>query len=448
MNAQAASQKPTLAIISTYDDLCGIAGYTRKLVVQLEEMFDIEVFDLDQFFLRSGNARMIVSADAQIKDMCDRLPDFDYVNLQLEFGTLGYFKKDIVRRLDMIVTAANRMTVTFHTILDTPYPPYDRLRHCLFKFELYNSYRAIADYRQEAKFRKNIYDVLRRAQKDKYLSAIVHTRRDAKRTQYLDGLENVNDHPLAFVPQSEAEQLGASAHWRDFPILKDLPKDARVLSVFGFLGHYKGMHTAIAAMTHLPDTFHLAIFGGLHPAEINRSEDPHHYVRRLVDQINAEDENARKFAMHCPAIDIQGETQQRAMPAPPEPKRMRLRDRVHFMGTQSDAELEQAIAGSDIVIMPYFEVGQSASGPMSMALDLGARIIATRNHAFLEFEKYHPGRLSFFEIGNQLELAQRVKAESHRPAPSLTSSYNTRSNAALYRAAFTGTPALIDPSQS
>jgi hypothetical protein len=38
-----------LALISTCDDLCGIAAYTRSLEKQLSSVFDVTVFNLDQY---------------------------------------------------------------------------------------------------------------------------------------------------------------------------------------------------------------------------------------------------------------------------------------------------------------------------------------------------------------------------------------------------------------
>ncbi len=58
-----------LAIVSTYDEMCGIAAYTRKLVPQLEDNFDITVFDLDQLFMRAQSHDVRMQADQQIKDM-------------------------------------------------------------------------------------------------------------------------------------------------------------------------------------------------------------------------------------------------------------------------------------------------------------------------------------------------------------------------------------------
>jgi len=99
---QSAKAKPSLAVVSTFDELCGIAGYTRALVRQLEPHFALEVFDLDQFFMRSTNSGVRKKADAMIEEFCRRLKTFDSVNIQLEHGTLGAKRSDIIKRFNMI----------------------------------------------------------------------------------------------------------------------------------------------------------------------------------------------------------------------------------------------------------------------------------------------------------------------------------------------------------
>ena len=42
-----------LAVVSTYDDLCGIAAYTRSLERQLDDIFDVTVFDLRSLSARN-----------------------------------------------------------------------------------------------------------------------------------------------------------------------------------------------------------------------------------------------------------------------------------------------------------------------------------------------------------------------------------------------------------
>ena len=64
----------------------------------------------------------------------------------------------------------------------------------------------------------------------------------------------------------------------------------------------------------------------------------------------------------------------------------------------------------DAVVFPYLEVGQSSSGPISQALELGCRVIASRTHTFFQFGRYHQNMIEFFDIGNHLELAGRILA--------------------------------------
>lgn len=90
--------RPRLAVISTYNDLCGIAGYTRGLEKQLGDVFDVTVFDLDQYLLRATHRRVRRYADRHIQNICREIREFDAVNLQLEHGTLGSIGRDIYRR--------------------------------------------------------------------------------------------------------------------------------------------------------------------------------------------------------------------------------------------------------------------------------------------------------------------------------------------------------------
>ena len=91
--------KKKLAIISTFDDLCGIASYTRRIVRQLEDIYDITVFDLDQFIFRATSKRISDLADKEVERICGLLPEFHAVNIQLEHGTIGSKPDEIMSRL-------------------------------------------------------------------------------------------------------------------------------------------------------------------------------------------------------------------------------------------------------------------------------------------------------------------------------------------------------------
>ena len=61
----------------------------------------------------------------------------------------------------------------------------------------------------------------------------------------------------------------------------ELPNEARLVGVFGFIGRYKGFDTVIRALHHLPHDYHLLIFGGIHPNEIK----PHQPIDPVVSSL-------------------------------------------------------------------------------------------------------------------------------------------------------------------
>ena len=62
-------RRKRLALISSHDDLCGIAAYARCLEKQLNDVFEVTVFDLDQYLLRSTHGRVRKFGDRHILDI-------------------------------------------------------------------------------------------------------------------------------------------------------------------------------------------------------------------------------------------------------------------------------------------------------------------------------------------------------------------------------------------
>jgi hypothetical protein len=114
------------------------------------------------------------------------------------------------------------------------------------------------------------------------------------------------------------------------------------------------------------------------------------------------------------------------------------------MGALGDAAFLTGMALCDAVVLPYLEVGQSSSGPISQALELGCRIIASRTHTFLEFAEYHKDAIEFFDIGNHLELAERILARPQFSAPRKFPEFNVETNKATYLLANSRRPLRTD----
>jgi len=225
----------------------------------------------------------------------------------------------------------------------------------------------------------------------------------------------------------------AIASRRRFPMLDVLPENAALIGVFGFLNEYKGFGTAIQALHYLPDNYHLLIFGGIHPNEIAAHRPIHPYISSLFgdayidttlyDRISAPAQDSAPTLVHSADHGL-GEllgTHPRDLSA-----------RIHFMGVLGDAEFLAGMAICESVVFPYLEVGQSSSGPISQALELGCRVIASRTRTFLGFAEYHPNAVEFFDIGNHLELAERILARPQYATPRPFPEHNAETNKALY----------------
>lgn len=420
-----------IAIVSTYDELCGIAGYTRALEQQLRPHADIRVFDLDQYLLRSPHARVQRLADKHILAIAEQLRDFDSVNIQLEYGTLGRTYRQILRRFRRLVSASRNVSVTFHTVLGGTSLNWSDVGAKLRRLRLIGAVDEIVRYRRARSLGDRTYGFLRARQRWQQISIIVHTRRDARLLRDVFRLRNVEHHPLSFIAPEQARELRANADRQDFPILTTLPGDARLIGTFGFLSPYKGYETALKSLKYLPDDNHLLIFGGVHPQviEMHRPLDP--YIRTLLDESHIGHDMIDTISDRGAAMTVHLDASSKELLArhPND-----LQHRVHFMGVHNDEGFMRAMALCDTVVLPYLEVGQSSSGPISMALEMGCRVIASRTHAFMQFARYHPDQIEFFDIGNYAELADLLRAERKPMRPGQAKRYDTETNAALYLA--------------
>jgi glycosyltransferase involved in cell wall biosynthesis len=432
--SQYSGQLRKLAIISTFDELCGIAGYTRALVPQLEPFFQVDVLDLDQYLLRNKSKRVQKLAEQHIADMAARLRDYDAVNIQLEHGTLGRTPTQILRRFKMLCAAAPELSVTFHTAMDAMPLDWGQFFATLGRGRVIRAFEYAFASRREAMLSAPLYGFLRRLMARKPVNLIVHTKREMRLLQNVYRLANVHHHPLAFLPVEQAEIIRAQSSRNAFPTLASLPPSAKLLGTFGFLSPYKGFETAIKALGYLPDDYHLAIFGAVHPQTIKRHDAIDPYVETILKQAHIGgsllSEVAESSSDRVSVNFTVGDNLESLISHPKD-----LSARVHFVGALSDQEFASAMAICDAVVVPYLEVGQSASGVISIALEMGCRVIASRTLAFLQFARYHPGALEFFDIGNYLELAQRIKAAAGRQPVIRRLAYNTDTNAEVYRIA-------------
>ncbi len=430
------ARRTRLALISTYSELCGIAAYTRSLKNQLGDVFDVTVFDLDQYLLRSGHRRVRKFADRHIQEICREIKNFDAVNLQLEHGTLGRTSHDIYRRFSWIVRASPRLTVTFHTVMQSQAFDFREYVRQILRLNFAEAARLRSEYYRTYLLSAGVASRLRRAQRFKPVSVIVHTRRELAHMKYVHGLRNVYDHPLSFLCDADVRDIRRTTSRDRFPILDAVPAENKLIGVFGFLGRYKGFDTVIRALHHLPEDCHLLIFGGVHPNEIKPHQSIDPVVSSLFDagyiDTSVPERVRASTGAGAPAVSLTVDQSMREF-LTEHPKD--LSHRIHFLGATSDADFLAGMAICDAVVFPYLEVGQSSSGPISQALELGCRIIASRTHTFMQFGRYHHDMIEYFDIGNHLELAARIVSRPQFDPGTRRLSFNVDTNKAAYIAA-------------
>jgi glycosyltransferase involved in cell wall biosynthesis len=324
-------------------------------------------------------------AQQSMADLLRRVRLADVVVVEFEPGLFGKTQGRIWATLKAIFSASRRVVVTYHT---APAPA-ATLQPSLKSLKAF----AVHTYRQQI-FRRLLRAV--RADQPKF-AHIVQTEREKHRLVLL-GIDpqRISDMPLAFFNRSQKAELAESVHRAELDHVLGT-HGSTLLGAFGFLGGIKGTGIALKALSLMPPDHHLLIVGGIHPEGIAHGTSKQPALRDIVAELAP----ARR-AKERPDADA---------------ARRALLERVHFTGSVDNRRFSELMAACDAVLLPYEEVGQTSSGPASQALDLQRPIYCSRTGAFRELDKYAAGALSFFEIGNYFELAQKVmRKDASTPA--------------------------------
>lgn len=356
-----------VAIVSSYRRDCCVAQYVEHLEGPLRELVnDLEILPLPVDLLRAGGATAARMADAALSALLQKASLADVVVLEFEPGLFGRSQSRVWSTVKAILSVSKRVVIVYHTVPTIPAP-------------LQMSFKGIRN-RMVHTYRHLIFKrLLRRVGDDQQKFVhIVQTGREKYRLTML-GVDpaRIHDMPLAFLSQSQKAALAGAPHRAGLD--ERIGTGGRkLLGVFGFLGGIKGTSVALRALSHLPDDHHLLIVGGIHPEAVALGTSKQPALRDILKQLGGP--GARNA----------------------------LLDRVHFIGAVDNQRFSELMSACDAILLPYEEVGQTSSGPAALALDLQCPLYCTRTGAFRELGRYAPDAISFVEIGNYLELAQKI----------------------------------------
>jgi glycosyltransferase involved in cell wall biosynthesis len=366
---------PKLIVVSSYHRACGIAQYVEFLELPLLEQhhFHVEIAALPVDLLRAQSPYARKAAQTEYRKILQRVESADIVNIQLEPGLLGFTPHQIWRNLYALIRRAKKIIITYHTVppLEAPRLQFDR--------------RGLIDYlrgwrgnyvfnRLFAKVRKN----------PTKFHHIVQTAREARNFALLGVPEETITHqPLAFISKDIRQQMDHEAAKTRVLAHMQIEAETFLVGCFGFLSPYKGIEVALKAMETLPKRYRLLIVGGLHPEGISIGNVDQPYIKNLLEIIKA---------------------------------RPKLKNRIHFCGALDNEGFSEVMLACDAVVLPYAEVGQTSSGPAALALDMGRPLYCSHTKCFSELAKYQPDAICFFEVGNHMELAEKlVRRDGERP---------------------------------
>ncbi|MBD3672064.1 MAG: glycosyltransferase family 4 protein [Planctomycetaceae bacterium] len=319
-------RKPTVLHVSTWKVPCGIATYCENLVLSLERIgWNNEIAQLHPHEWPTCLPQEIDHWRDQIVKQAESA---DLVHVQHEHGLFGNAVSNgfAVKRYGSLLKELHRIkkpvVTTFHTDVCTN--PKRGLSGKLKRIRL------------TARWKKHVTGYFGAGPGKNH--AIVHAR-DTRKSMVKHSFpaDAVHVLPHACLPPRNITLSQADAKQQ-----LGLPRISKIISIFGFVGRYKGHDLAIEALEKLPQKYHLAIVGGAHP------ESREEFLDEILTNI-------------------------------PE----KLKSRVHITGWVDRATADLYFAATDVCLAPYRgNTLLSGSGAITWALSSGRPVIASKIEAF------------------------------------------------------------------
>jgi glycosyltransferase involved in cell wall biosynthesis len=399
---------PKLAIISTYNENCGNASYTHALKCAFSKYIDVDVIPLDLFLLQGISPALVKAGDWHIKEICEKISTYDYVNIQFEGGLYGGRIPDILRRIKRLIDAAKNVTLTMHRV-DTDVFPLSKSIALGIKSRSYKRFKSSIGAGRFSKLSQSVVKYCHKASHKKNVWIKVHTRRETRAVKIIFQNEKVFDYPLVFLTPQERALANLNTDRDAFLKKHGFAPDDKIVGLFGYLSDYKGIETAIETLALLPKEYKLGLFGSQHPQTVKRGESVNPYLKSLFELMEDIDENKHKENLQLARIDWLRRRREVSQSQSNEvTSKSKINERVRFIGSLPDPGFIEALRLCDAVVLPYLEVGQSMSGVVVLGLEAGARLICANNNSFAETRRYFPDTYLGFDMGNAFELAQKI----------------------------------------
>lgn len=386
-----------VGIVSSYNVLCGNATYSQALVDGLPT--DVEAVKVEVPI----KVQKIRDPEVE-KQILQKVSDCDAVNIQMELGLYGATPRAAVKLIKKIINRSKRVSLTMHRVEEQPINLIRNLYNNLKRGTLSSALMEIAKF----EVAKNYKKIISYAHQND-ATFIVHTDREKKKILAYKPDACVIVHPIVWpddycintvdITEMKAAYEGLFA--------ADNPP---VIGLFGFTSDYKNFLQVVRVVLN-EGKYRILIAGGTHPQS-------NEYGKHINLKLN----NRKKFLSESQEIS------QIYMASNRE-------ERSAFISVHSpeDPNLVHLIKSVDVVAIPYTEVGQSASGIASMAIQFGKRVIFSDTHTSLLLSKFLNRKPVMFDTQSDLSLAKALDRAVEEKEYSISfDGYDFQSNIQAY----------------
>ncbi len=422
--------KKRVAIVSSYNEECGAAYYSSRLLKHLTaEGYEVEVKRLPVSLLRMHSPGFVRrKGDQEIARIAREIADFDAVFLQFEPGLYGTRPKTSYARVLRLLKAAKCAVITIHGFnRQMASRSLTAFGANLARMRPLAAAMSLIEGALDPVF-ETFWNYVRRAP---HVKVMTFNRGDQVLLQRFFDLKQITNYPICYFDQEEVGEVRASLDREKFLAQYGLDPSRKYFAVCGFLANYKGHLTAMKALEFLPEDWSFIVVGGEHPQALEPDRDIGQYVRQLLSFPLSVDRPSSDNSLEIEG-GVRGLKNLLGGPVVRTDQlyRRELRDklfsksefkyffpsteikhRIHYLGQASDEDMPKFYAMLDYVVHPYMRTkeGQSGSGPATFAIEFGSRALFSNAPVFREMGQYFDGAMQYFNIGNFMELADQLQ---------------------------------------
>lgn len=387
-----------IVIISSFREADGPAAHTGYLKKTLESMgLEVEIAKVDVNLMRKTTHRAKPLVKKEIARIVNLSNQSNGVIFQIEPGLYGPAPWIAYRRINKIIRGINiNMLIVIHgwtrpsIALDSSLGNLKKLINPAGRGERRHLF-SLLFLRFHPSYRRFLKNLVKN-------TTVCFSLSDVNELK-LYGSINSTYVPISYLQKEDIKRIisGSAVFRQKICERLNIGKGKKLIIAPGFINTYKNSIAIFDSLQYLPENYHLIIAGGLHPYGLQKNLS-------LFELLEAKAGNK----MFMPSY-IEQTLKQKKMYSREYPQH--IRNRIHFIGSLDDDALNDWIAASDFVVLPYLNTitGQSGSGPFTLAIEIGNQSFFGSANVFKSQDFVESFSPFTFDSTNSAELAYLIK---------------------------------------